>query len=97
MGDLGRLLTFKVGAGIILALGAGLQATFTEIHPCDTWTDFLTGCGSTGKSMLASLAFTTIPGPSNAFLALANLALATIVNGLVLIAFLDWLRGRNAS
>jgi hypothetical protein len=69
------------------------EATFTEIEACDSFGDFVTGCGSTMSSVMTSLVLGTIPGPNWAWLALLNTSIVVVYFSLVIFSVYRHVRG----
>lgn len=90
MGNMERLWVFAISERIIAGLSAGAVTTIVGVEPC-TGLDWITGCGSTINSVVASVILGTVSGAPDLF----NVTFFVTFHGLVLIALLKWGRGVN--
>ena len=87
-------IIFSIAFGLLVALctGAAVSLGVYEVPPCDSFTDFLTGCSSTFSAVMAFGVLGTIPGAAievNLIMGLIGLT-----NRFILLwSLLRWARG----
>ncbi|MCA1811979.1 MAG: hypothetical protein LC623_08215 [Halobacteriales archaeon] len=90
MGNLEKLIIFAIGERVIVTISSQAKISITGVTPCEGPLDWLTGCGDTVNSLIASMVVGTIDGAGT----LVNVViLGVLLNALLIVALFKWGRG----